>query len=89
MGQTGTINADDNTEYSINIAYHGQVQDTENSMHGYATTTVNYTSPNYTALGLTDDLDHLIQNLVYQVNRNSREFWAGGSIWGANEPMIV
>jgi len=89
IGDTGAIIPLDETEYAMHIAYHGQVLDTENSCHAYEKTTLTYTTPDYTVLGLTSDLDHLIQNYAYTINRNSKAFWGGSSIWGANEPVVA
>lgn len=79
----------DLTEYSIHAAYHGQAMDTENSIHAYEQNTLTFTTPDYTTLGLVSDLDHFVQNFAYVINRNSKAFWGGSSIWGANEPMVA
>lgn len=89
IGETTAINTEDLVEYRIKAAYHGEMQDYNNSQHGYDSTTINYRTPDYTALGLVDDLDHFVQNFAYRINRNSRQFWGGSSIWGANEPIVA
>jgi hypothetical protein len=89
IGDTGAIVPLDETEYAMHVAYKGQVLDTENSIHAYEKNTFTYTTPDYTTLGLTSDLDHFIQNFAYKINRNSKAFWGGSSIWGANEPVVA
>ncbi len=88
IGQTTAISPLDLTEYAMSVAYHGQVLDTENSLHAYEQSHFSYTTPDYTALGTVSPLDHLVQNFVHQINRNSRAFFVS-SQWGANEPMVA
>jgi len=88
IGETTNIVPADLTEYSFNVAYHGQVLDTENSAHAYEQSHFSFTTPDYTTLATVSPLDHLVQNLVYQVNRNSKAFFTS-SQWGANEPMVA
>jgi hypothetical protein len=90
IGETTAITTQDLTRYSMSVAYHGQVLDTENSLHAYTQSSFEYTTPDYTALGLTtgEQLDHFVQNFCYQVNRNSKAFFSS-SRWGANEPMVA
>ena len=69
---TGGIVAYDNTEYALSLSYYGTWVD--DRMNGYVNTNVfvpSYTTPDYTALGTTNPLDHLIKNLVYNINVNS------------------
>jgi hypothetical protein len=89
IGDTGAVVTLDETEYAMHVAYKGQILDTENSCHAYEKHTFTYITPDYTTLGLTDDLDHFIQNFAYKINRNSKAFWGGSSIWGANEPVVA
>jgi hypothetical protein len=89
IGQTGAIVPLDETEYAMHVAYKGQILDTENSIHAYEKQTFTYITPDYTTLGLTDELDHIVQNFAYKVNRNSKAFWGGASKWGANEPVVA
>lgn len=69
---TGAINVLDNTEYAFSISFYSTWLDAR--MHGSMNTNVfvpSYVTPNYTALGTTNPLDHLIKNLVYNINVNS------------------
>ena len=61
----------DNAEYSLTIAYKGRIIDAH--FHNYGTTSYipSFTTPNYTDLGTVSPADHLIQNLVWNINRNS------------------
>lgn len=68
---TGGIQALDNTEYAFTIAYRGRIADEYFSPEGTGFYTVNYTTPDYTGLGTSFPVDHLVQNLVWRVNRNS------------------
>lgn len=89
IGDTGAVVTLDETEYAMHVAYRGQILDTENIIHAYEKNTFTYVTPDYTILGLTDDLDHFIQNFAYKINRNSKAFWGGSSIWGSNEPVVA
>jgi hypothetical protein len=89
VGNVGAVLPLDETEYAMHIAYRGQILDTENSIHAYEKHTFTYVTPDYTTLGLVDDLDHFVQNFAYKINRNSKAFWGGSSIWGANEPVVA
>lgn len=71
-GSTGEIEALDNTEYQIRVAFRGRREDEFYNASGTATTNVSYLTPNYTTLGTAEPVDHLIQNLVWNLNRNSR-----------------
>ena len=70
----GSISTADSTEYLMHIAFTGVRNDREFSVSGIETLPVSYTTPNYTALGLTSGqaLDQLIKNVAYQTNVNSR-----------------
>ena len=73
VGVTGTnIVAEDSTLYALTVAYHGRRTDILNGKTGPAFFP-EFTTPDYTALGMAaaDATDHLIQNLVYQINSHS------------------
>lgn len=68
---TGAITAANNTTYGLTIAYTGRIM-TENVNHmGRRYFVPSYTTPNYTALATVNPVDHLVQNMVYQINRQS------------------
>lgn len=83
---TGGISADDETEYGLTIAYKGRIMDEmfsgTDSVRFFAPA---YTTPNYTTLGTTNPEDHMIQNLMWVVNRNS---YIMGSSGTGSEPVI-
>lgn len=69
---TGAIAAANNTTYGLTIAYTGRAM-TEDINHMARRYFVpSYTTPNYTALGTVNPIDHLVQNMVYQINRQSQ-----------------
>jgi hypothetical protein len=84
------INIEDNSQYDLNVAYRGRrVQEYDTSTHGSYFRKFSYTSPEYSTLGLTSSLDHLVQNLVYNVNRDSRQFNFNAPNFGANQPILA
>ncbi len=75
---TGAITASNNTTYGLTIAYTGRIM-TENVNHmGRRFFVPSYTTPNYTTLGTVNPVDHLVQNMVYQINRQSMAVTANG-----------
>jgi hypothetical protein len=78
------INVEDETEYRVRIAFRGRWHDI---MYSGGTTstpvyTPHYTTPNYTDLitattlsGTGEALDHLVKNLVVEINKNSAAFF--------------
>jgi hypothetical protein len=82
---TGGLSAADLTEYRLGIGFYGGYFDTRlaasMNTNQYAPF---FKTPDYTALGTTNPLDHMIQNLVYNVNKNSvimtpnRRLYGGG-----------
>jgi len=65
------ITALDNTEYQMRIAFRGRRADEMYSNEGTNHITPSYVTPNYTLLATADPVDHLIQNMAWQINRNS------------------
>lgn len=82
---SGGIVATENTEYGLTIAYRGYITDQMFSPEGTAFFTPSYTTPNYTALGTVSPLDHMIQNLMWDLNRNSVIVAGNGQ---GNEPVV-
>lgn len=82
---TGGLTAEDNTEYTVSIAYRGYVVDEDFNPTATKVFKPTYTTPNYTSLGTTNPLDHLIQNLLWDVNRNSRILALNQE---GNEPVV-
>lgn len=83
---TGAITASNNTTYGLTIAYTGRIM-TENVNHmGRRFFVPSYTTPNYTTLGTVNPVDHLVQNMVYQINRQSMAVTANGK---GSEPVYA
>ncbi len=61
----------DNTEYTIAVAQRSRFNSMLYSSNTSLSEDYSYVTPNYTDLGTVDPLDHLVQNLVYQIDRNS------------------
>lgn len=68
----GEIVAQDNTEYTLGIAYRGAIMDEMYSPEATNKYSPSFPTPDYTALATAEPRDHLIQNLLYELNRNSR-----------------
>ena len=85
---TGGITALDNTEYMMKIAYRGRINDEYYSSEGTASFTPKFVTPDYTTLGTAAPVDHLIQNLAWDINRNSRIF-VGTSLRSGKEPIVA
>lgn len=88
ISTAGQINLLDNTEYTIRVAYHGQILDVENSRHAYSSNSYSFVTPSYSTT-VTNDLDHFVMNMVYRINAHSRMFSGASLNWGGNEPVIA
>jgi len=80
---TGGISAESNTEYGLSIAYRGRVIDEDFNPKNTNSFNVFFTTPDYTSV--TNPEDHLIQNLMWNVNRNSRAIAVNKD---GNEPVV-
>lgn len=85
---TGGITALDNTEYQMKISYRGRIHDEMYSPEATNSFTPSYVTPDYTTLATAEPVDHLIQNLVWDINRNSRIF-VGTSLRSGKEPIVA
>lgn len=85
---TGGISANDNTTYGLTIAYRGRNFDELYDISGAAAFTPEFTTPDYTSLGTAEPVDHLIQNLMYNINRNSRIITNIRTQLNGNEPVV-
>jgi hypothetical protein len=83
------ITALDNTEYGISIAYRGRMMDELYSPE--ATNHMNhlYTTPNYTTLATAEPTDHLLQNLAWNINRNSMAVAVNRTKYRGSEPVVA
>ena len=87
---SGHINIEDNSEYILRLGFRGtRIQEFYTSTHGGYGKNFSFTSPEYSTLGLTKSLDHLVKNLAYVVNRNSRQFAFNGVSFGGNVPIMA
>lgn len=85
----GEINVLDNTEYQIRIAFRGRRMDEFYNAAGTNVFNPHFVTPNYTALGTAEPRDHLIQNLTWNINRNSRIINVNRTRYNGNEPLVA
>lgn len=76
IGNAGAVNVLDETEYQIAVGLRGRRQVEAYSVEESAYLRAQYTSKNYTDLGLSTALavDDILTNLSWQINRNSKAF---------------
>ncbi len=90
VGSTGEITPLDKEKYTLTLGFRGRRQDEyESSLHNIPVMTVEYNTPDYTTLGTVDPLDSLVQNVVYQINKNSRAFGFNLPNYGGNLPVLA
>jgi len=88
----GDIVSNSNTEYRITMSYRGRIMDEFYNPEATSSFEVGYTTPDYDALGITTDAlkrDHLIQNLVWRINRQSRALAMPRTQFKGNEQVIA
>lgn len=85
----GEIEALDSTEYSLRIAYRGARFDEFYNPEGTAFFAPNFVTPDYTTLGTAEPRDHLIQNLAWNINRNSKAMGINYTRFRGNEPVVA
>ena len=61
----------DSAEFDWNITLIGRRKEHENSIHQRQLKAFSFVTPDYTTLGTADPLDHLVQNIVDQTNKQS------------------
>lgn len=88
-GNAQEIVAYDNTEYQMRIAYRGRRVDEMYNPQGTISFNPHFVTPNYTALGTAEPRDHLIQNLTWNVNRNSKTLNINRTRFRGNEPVVA
>ena len=92
IGSTVTgrqITALDNTEYNIRIGFNSVRDDQAYHPGSQNFITGAYVTPNYTTLATQDPVDHLIQNLVWDINRKSKAIAINKSKFGANSNVVA
>lgn len=86
----GVIVPLDKEKYTLTLGFRGRRQDEyESSLHNIPVMTVEYNTPDYTTLGTVSPLDSLVQNVVYQINKNSRAFGFNLPSYGGNLPVLA
>lgn len=68
------VSALDERSYQLHVGFTGVRNNREFSISGIEMLSVEYTTPDYSTAGYTDDLDHLLQTFAYKVNLNSSAF---------------
>ena len=87
-GNVAEIQVQDLTEYTVGIAYRGTVIDETFSSRGSVTFNPSFVTPDYTTLGTAEPRDHMIQNLTWNVNRNSYAITSNRAKFRGNEPIV-
>jgi len=88
-GDPGAITALDNTEYTLGIAYQGvrhHMFYNPDALHHFDPA---YVTPDYTTLGTAEPVDHLLQNLTFNINRNSAGLTLPINRKQGQEPVIA
>lgn len=70
-GTLGAIVPASDTDYKLHLQFISARNDKYFSVSGNENLTINFSTPDYTTLGTTSPLDHLVQNLVYNADLNS------------------
>lgn len=70
-GTLGAITPVSETDYKLHLQFISARNDKNFSISGNENLAINFTTPDYTTLGTTSPLDHLVQNLVYNADLNS------------------
>mgnify|MGYP001614679159 CR=1 FL=1 len=83
------ISALDNTEYQMRIGFRGRREDEYYNNEATNQLAASYTTPNYTLLGTADPVDHLIQNLTWNINRNSKAIAFYRTRFRGNAPIVA
>lgn len=68
----------DLTTYTVRLTFTGRRYDEMFTLKSLKSVVASYTTPDYTTLGTVNPLDHLIQNLVSELNKNSRAIVTNG-----------
>lgn len=88
-GHVNAISAEDLTEYGLTITFQGRREEELYTNHALAKFSTGFITPNYTALGTAKPVDHLIQNLTWQINRNSEALGVSRPNYRGNAPVIA
>lgn len=88
-GNVAQITVADNTEYSFTIAYRGRRMEELYSAEEGAHFQPSVLTPNFTALGTAQPRDYVIQNFVWQINRNSTVINMNRTRFRGNDPIVA
>lgn len=83
------ITALDNTEYQLRVAFRGRRADEMYNPEAANHIAATFTTPNYTTLGTQDPVDHLIQNLCWNINRNSKAIAFDRTRFRGTAPVVA
>lgn len=92
IGTSTTANAIkvlDNQVYALNIGFAGTRQSRTHSTHGLDTIRVAFETLDYTTLGTVSPLDHLVKNLCFNANLQSRALSLGTSKTFGTKPFVA
>jgi hypothetical protein len=85
-----SANAVELSKYSLNISFRGRrVTEFDSGIQAVVRKTVEYNTPDYTALATTNPNDDIVQNLCFQVYQNSRQFNGTFGNLGGNWAVIA
>lgn len=90
-GNTGALPEYSNTDYQLNITFDGVKQNRYYGLSGMNSLNPSVTTPDFTVLNATytDPRDYIVQNLAYEVNKNSKLFPVTSGQRGGNEPIVA
>lgn len=91
-GATGEIVSNSNTNYQLSIAYRGRTMDEWYSNEAAASFSPSFVTPDYDALSISTAAlkrDHLLQNLAWVINRNSRAIAVNRAQFKGNDPVVA
>lgn len=83
------ITALDNTEYQMRIGFRSLRDDIWYAPESTNFITASYVTPNYTVLATQDPVDHLIQNLAWQINRQSAAIALNRTKFNGNANVVA
>jgi len=85
-----SANAVELSKYSLNISFRGRrVTEFDSGIQAVVRKTVEYNTPDYTALATANPNDDIVQNLCFQINQNSRQFNGTFGNLGGNWAVIA
>jgi len=86
---TGMVTAQDNTIYSLTIAYRGRIADELNGPEATNAFFPTVETPDFTTLGTAEPRDYLLQKLAYDINRASYALSVNRPQYRGNQPVVA